>query len=373
MSEALVSVIVPVYNTEEYLEECLESISNQTYKNLEIICIDDGSADNSSAILHNYQKIDPRLTIYKTRNQGQSLARNLGLEKSRGEFVCFIDSDDYIAKNMIEDALEYLHKDKSDCVIFLMEAFFPNGQKILCNYDIESTCVLRPKLDEQCMNFTNAAPCLFKMKLLKDNLLSFRKMIYEDWFFMANVICYCSALSFVNKVYYYYRRGFSENTTSVVDNRCLDLLKTYELSKEILLKKKLYNIQGYVNDRKIIQEALGFIKHRLYNADQKIKLCFLNKYSQILNSFNDIYFLSLLNKFSGSDKRLLQELRQKDFSYFFNPYKKKLKKHFKKFIRPIKIGISFCFSVVSYFCEIFAISYYLILFFFHNIKARRKI
>ncbi len=100
-----VSIIVPIYNTEKYLKKCLDSIVRQTHQNLEIILVDDGSTDNSSEIANSYAKIDKRIKVIHQENQGQSTARNTGLSKATGEYISFIDSDDEIAKNFIEELL----------------------------------------------------------------------------------------------------------------------------------------------------------------------------------------------------------------------------------------------------------------------------
>lgn len=97
-----ISVIVPVYNVEDYLESCLDSISNQTYSNLEIIVVDDGSPDNSGQIADEYKKKDNRVSVIHQRNGGLSAARNSGLEQATGDFVCFIDSDDWIEPDYLE-------------------------------------------------------------------------------------------------------------------------------------------------------------------------------------------------------------------------------------------------------------------------------
>ena len=89
-----ISVIIPVYNSENYLEECLNSVIKQTLKNIEIICIDDGSTDNSSHILQMYSKFDNRFTLIKQKNKGSGISRNKGIEKSKGKYVSFLDSDD---------------------------------------------------------------------------------------------------------------------------------------------------------------------------------------------------------------------------------------------------------------------------------------
>ncbi len=98
----LISVIVPVYNTEKYIEKCVMSILNQTYKNLEIILIDDGSTDNSPQICDSLAEKDNRITVIHQPNGGVSSARNIGLDNTHGDYITFVNSDDYIAPNMIE-------------------------------------------------------------------------------------------------------------------------------------------------------------------------------------------------------------------------------------------------------------------------------
>src|SRR5574344_661413 len=100
--EKKVSIIIPVYNTEEYLDECLQSLINQTLKDIEIICIDDGSTDCSAEILHEYSLKDSRIKVLKQRNYGQSAARNKGLMFANGEYISFLDSDDFISEDMLE-------------------------------------------------------------------------------------------------------------------------------------------------------------------------------------------------------------------------------------------------------------------------------
>ena len=106
----LVSIIVPIYNTAKYLPKCLDSILNQTYQNLEIILVDDGSTDDSGTIAKNYAKKDSRIKVIHQENAGQSSARNLGLKKSTGEYISFIDSDDEIKSNFISNLLTPFNK-----------------------------------------------------------------------------------------------------------------------------------------------------------------------------------------------------------------------------------------------------------------------
>lgn len=115
-SEPLVSVIVPVYNTEEYLEYCLDSIISQTYKKLEIILIDDGSTDKSGEVCDKYRKRDKRIKVFHKENGGLSAARNFGLEHMQGEWVTFVDSDDYIHATMVMNMVRFALADCSQMV-----------------------------------------------------------------------------------------------------------------------------------------------------------------------------------------------------------------------------------------------------------------
>ena len=97
-----ISVIIPVYNAEQYLEECLNSIRNQTYKELEVILVDDGSTDNSGKICDKYTKVDNRFRVLHINNSGPSYARNIGLKEAQGEYITFVDADDWLATNTLE-------------------------------------------------------------------------------------------------------------------------------------------------------------------------------------------------------------------------------------------------------------------------------
>lgn len=110
----LISIIVPVYNMEKYIDKCINSIINQTYKNIEIIIVDDGSTDKSNKMIDKYKKIDKRIKVYHKKNGGLSDARNYGLEKATGEYIGFVDSDDYIENNMYEILYNNLIKYKAD-------------------------------------------------------------------------------------------------------------------------------------------------------------------------------------------------------------------------------------------------------------------
>ncbi|MCF0156053.1 MAG: glycosyltransferase, partial [Veillonella sp.] len=112
-----ISVIVPIYNVEPYIHQCVDSIINQTYKDLEIILVDDGSPDNCGKICDEYAAKDDRVKVIHRPNGGLSAARNSGLDVATGEYIAFVDSDDYIACNMYSDMMEFMLKHKLDIVV----------------------------------------------------------------------------------------------------------------------------------------------------------------------------------------------------------------------------------------------------------------
>ena len=107
----LVSIIVPMYNSEKYIVRCIDSLLEQSYENIEIIVVDDGSSDNSVEIIKKYN--DNRINIYQKRNEGVSATRNLGIEKSNGDFLLFVDSDDYVSKDIVKVMLDKINSENS--------------------------------------------------------------------------------------------------------------------------------------------------------------------------------------------------------------------------------------------------------------------
>ena len=189
-----VSIVIPVYNVEEYLRRCLDSVVNQTLRDIEIICINDGSTDNSSHILAEYQSKENRLRVISQKNGGQSKARNAGLEVATGEYIYFLDSDDYIKTYALEKLYTIAKTNNLEILFFDSEVFFENDilknqfSEYLTAYDRknEYTDVLNGK-DLFCKLVTNNAyvvqPCLqfTKRKYLEEKNIQFLEgIIYED-------------------------------------------------------------------------------------------------------------------------------------------------------------------------------------------------
>lgn len=126
----LVSIIVPIYNVEKYLDKCIKSIINQTYSNIEIILVDDGSPDRCGQICDAYAKKDPRIQVLHKKNGGLSDARNEGVKLATGKYLAFVDSDDYIARDLVEKTLSKAEENQCDMVLYDYYYIEPNGREI---------------------------------------------------------------------------------------------------------------------------------------------------------------------------------------------------------------------------------------------------
>ena len=118
MNQGLVTVVLPIYNVEKYLDRCMKSIVNQTYRNLEIILVDDGSPDHCPEICDRWAETDNRIRVIHKENAGLGMARNTGIENASGEYICLFDSDDYVALDLVEKAYTLAQESQADIVIF---------------------------------------------------------------------------------------------------------------------------------------------------------------------------------------------------------------------------------------------------------------
>lgn len=207
--QKLLSVVIPVYNVEKYLKEALDSVVNQTYKNLQIILVDDGSTDSSGEICDLYAKQDNRITVIHQENAGAGAAKNAGLELVKGEYFSIIDSDDYIELNMYEKMLGYMESYRSDVVQCLFRNVFVN-RKVDRNYLIKSKDVRKIKrnkfLKEYLYDWKYAifANKVFKTSLLKDIRFPVGRKI-DDEFFTYKLICNAKTIVNTKEVFYNYR------------------------------------------------------------------------------------------------------------------------------------------------------------------------
>lgn len=214
MSQPFISIIVPVYNVEKYLHKCIDSILNQTFSNFELLLIDDGSLDNSGKICDEYANIDKRIKVYHKKNEGVSTARNLGLKIASGEWVSFIDSDDWIEPNYCSELIS--HTNNSDLVYFTATHHYTNDFKsvaipkqCICQNreDIEELILLFKKNTLNYDFFGYTWNKIFKKNIIAKYNVHFTEnlSIREDEIFTANYCRHIKTLSVVPTTLYNYR------------------------------------------------------------------------------------------------------------------------------------------------------------------------
>lgn len=208
MKHPLISVVVPIYKVEKYLPECIDSILGQTYKNLEVILVDDGSPDGCPVICDNYVKKDERVKVVHKKNGGLSDARNAGLERSSGELICFIDSDDYIAKSYIEDLYQSIEKEGADMSLCGYARVTDDG-RVLEKDNLENETITPDKYWKAVYSDHSVSYVVAWNKLYKRELFAKIKYtkgrINEDEIILHHILNQCKKISSIHKIDYYYR------------------------------------------------------------------------------------------------------------------------------------------------------------------------
>ena len=221
----MISVIVPVYNVEEYLEECLESISHQTYTDIEVILVNDGSTDGSREICERYCEKDIRFRLINQENQGQSVARNRGFKESVGQYIMFVDSDDVINTNVLEVLLPYMKTDVDivECRLTMKkEEFYLNKSSTIAFEGNSKEAILN------CIEFKEVKFCAFT-KLYRREIVEkipfLEGCIYEDVFTGINYLKYIRKIIVVDFIGYCYRVRPNSTMTKSFNEKDLDIFK----------------------------------------------------------------------------------------------------------------------------------------------------
>lgn len=215
MSKIKVSVIVPVFNKEKYLGDCLDSLINQTLEEIEVICVDDGSSDGSASILEEYSCNDSRIKVFRQENGGPGSARNKALKKAAGKYVLFVDADDWIEQDTAEALYLTAEKYGSEIVLFNATEYLPQEnyrERIYYTYDIYESFNFRDRMDIVMNNYLIVCTKLHKLSFIRENSLSFSESsLFEDVFFHIKSMVLAENVSYVNRIFYNYRR--TENNT----------------------------------------------------------------------------------------------------------------------------------------------------------------
>lgn len=253
MNSPLVSIIVPCYNVEKYLSTCFDSLTQQTYSNIEIIAVNDGSTDQTLQILRSYQIKDSRIILINKENSGVSDSRNIALEHSKGNFVLFVDADDWLDINTVQVCIEQTEAEQADVCMFAYQSEFPNRSDIRRLYPDNRTfsdkdCkdlqrrIIGPINEELCMpqrldSYGTIWAKLYRRELLKDLFFEDLNKVgsAEDTLFNSFVFLRVKRAVYINEPFYHYRRN---NEASVTNRFRPNLLQQWsylfaEMSKSV--------------------------------------------------------------------------------------------------------------------------------------------
>ena len=291
-----VSVVVPVYNVEDYLAECLDSIVNQTLKDIEIICVNDGSTDNSLEILNEYAKKDDRITVISQENAGHAVATNRGMELAKGEYLFLMDSDDFLKLDAFEDTVKLAEEKDVDFVLFqAINYYMDTGEyKEQENYSMNR---LANFVGDKVFNWKDVKKYIFnisvtpwsklyKRQFIEDCGAKFPEgLIFDDNIFFWDVLFNAERIVFLRK-HLFVRRWHSASSTKAGDKRFLDSIEIYRM---IWAQFKKYG-------------AFEEFRQRLYNS--RVRVGYM-RLSRIKPEFRRMFF--------DEYKKSMNEIKQEDF------------------------------------------------------------
>ena len=289
--DQMVSVIMPVYNVEQYLRKSIESILNQTYQNFELLIVDDGSPDNSVEIIEKYIETDSRIRLLRKANGGLSDARNFGLQHAKGEYIYFFDSDDYIEPNLLEKTLNVAIENNSDVVIFGYFVDYVNQQEKVYQSNVisngngtyDSSSFNQININHNSLHMLGYAwNKLYSHQYIKELNHTFIKgvSLVEDILFNEKILTYAKSITFLDDALYHYiqRDRQTLGNTFYKDSYNLQL-RAVDARKNILSSWK---IPYHIIEKNVLLLEMNAIRFCCCNLFYiKNQLTFLKKYNYV--------------------------------------------------------------------------------------------
>lgn len=315
-----ISVIIPVYNVEDYLDVCLDSVIMQSFKDFEVICINDGTKDDCGQILEQYAKFDKRIKIITQENKGLSAARNTGLAAAKGKYITFVDSDDYISPIMLEKLYENITRNKSDFV-FCNQCIFNSKTEDLQIWDFLNKDLFNKQVNKECFCENDVSPEIYEGmhvsaygKLYsKEFIKDFRfpeGLIFEDVPFFAQCFLTAKKISYDFNPYYFYRVEREGSIIKSADRRFKDIFEIQKLRNDIFKKygkyEKYKNIIMFMQMKDLIQKLCatqGKLRQEMFELAK-------NNFSQIDFSEFDLNKLNQENVYAFWQKMLKMEFKE---------------------------------------------------------------
>lgn len=245
----MISVIVPIYNVEKYLRECVDSLLGQTYTDIEVILVNDCSPDNSIEICREYEKADSRIRfINKEKNEGLGKARESGVKIAKGDWLCYVDSDDWLEKNTFEEIMERIEPDV-DIAVFGMNMCYMTEDNTIRQIDTVYPEYRIAKSDEEVADmmvyldshrsFPFMCNKLYNMEFIRAQGVEFNTIkSMEDFFYNIEIFEYAKKIVSIDKAYYNYRKTGKETLVTAYNSEFFELSKKRYLAQKNLLEKK---------------------------------------------------------------------------------------------------------------------------------------
>ena len=300
MTKELISIIVPVYNVEKYLKKCVDSIVNQTYKNLEIILVDDGATDNSGKICDELVELDNRIKVYHKKNGGLSDARNYGVERATGDYIGFVDSDDYIDAEMYERLYEAIKKENVDVAECNLKIVYPEKTDLFTDQKYYQICNKQEYLEEYLKIekiFGSACVRLTKADIAKKLKFPVGKL-YEDTYYAYDLIGIVDKYVIVDNPYYNYLMRENSITNAKFNPRIFDLIEIVEKFHTNVYKN--YPSLKEAADCRKMYAYFSVLNSILLEEDFKNN----SFYKQVIDYFKEEYTKLLRNKYITRNRKL---------------------------------------------------------------------
>ena len=289
-----VSVIVPVYNEEKYIKKCLDSLCNQSLEDIEIICINDGSTDSTHSILEYYSNKYEHLKIINTENKGQGAARNTALEIAKGEYISFVDADDWIDLSSLELSYNKAHSNDLDMLFFQMINYLDESRKFVETDLYNHKCFIDNFYSENVFNYSDVdnifeIPVCPVSKLYKKDFLIMNKLkfseenLFEDNSFFYDSFFKCNRAGFIKK-HLYYRRRHANSVTQTLDESKFDIVVAANDVLNVFLKNNKY----YDYKNKLVNHTMNMILEWFDKSPLELKQNFYIFIKREFKVFNDL-------------------------------------------------------------------------------------
>ena len=275
-----ISIIVPIYNAEKYLNKCIKSLINQTKENLEFILVNDGSTDSSEEIIKSYK--DKRIKYFKNKNQGIGKTRNFGMKKATGKYIMFLDSDDYLATNACEELFSKAEKDNLDLVInnfYRVEEETEKKVEVIIP-EFKDTPL---KDNKRLLLDVNLAPWnkLYKRELLKKNKIQFvEDLKYEDAPFVVEAMDKAKKIGYIKKFLNYYVIHKNSETT-VRDEKIFDIIEIVDKIRKYFSKRKEFT---ETVDKLSVRILTNYTIQQRVQQDKEVGMQFIDRAFQYMKA-----------------------------------------------------------------------------------------